>query len=380
MQKQVLPLSAITQAISEAIDIFFDSKIITIKAEVTDVKKYPQKKWCFLKFVEKQGANIATEIKGVFWNTGYGSIAKFEAATGQKFTDGLEVICDVLVKYHTRFGLSLEVIDIDIAHSVGQLELERQQTIDRLVKECPGVSIIEGTLYSINKNLPLPTVLKNIALLSPTNADGYRDFIQELQHNKYGYVYHLKEFNVQVQGDKATASMIKALKDILECNKKFDAIAIVRGGGSNTDFKPFDNYELCYLIATSKIPIFTGVGHDRNTSIADMVARQLKTPTKVANYFVEHNFTFEQKIDQLYQRLINAIHQKLNNYKHQLSYLEKTLDNFHPQKILNKGFAMLKQQDIIIEDVSEINAQTPLTIQTKNATIITTINKIDYHA
>lgn len=377
MHKQALPLSAVALAVSEAIDMYFDGQIITIKAEITDVKKYPQKKWCFLKFLEKNGQQIQTEMKGVFWNQGYGSIAKFEHQTGQKFQDGLEVICDVIVKFHPKFGLSLEVLDIDTAHTIGNLELERQKTINELVAKCPNVVEEDGILQTTNQSLRLPTVVQHIGLIAPPNSDGLRDFVKELKENRYGYFYHLEIFETQVQGDTAAKQLHHTLCHILQNYPHLQAIAIVRGGGSNTDFKPFDDYQVCATIAGAAIPIFTGIGHDRNTSIADLMAHQLKTPTKVANHFVEHNLNFETQLDQLFQRLQKTVHGKLSGLKAQLLYLDKTLEHFHPQKILQKGYAILKDtHDDIIEDARSLNNGDTLIIQTQKHLITTTINNI----
>lgn len=377
MQKQVLPLSAVTTAIADAIEVYFDRQVLTVKGEITDVKKYPQKKWCFLKLLEKQGDTIQTELKAVFWNTGYGSIARFEQQTGRKFTDGLEVICDVLVKYHPRFGLSLEILDIDTAHTIGNLELERQRTIQRLVAECSFVGSRDGELFTFNQSLQLPSVVKRLAVIAPPGSDGLRDFTKEIEENRYGYAFRLDILETQVQGDTAATQLQKAIGQVASHPQRYDALAIVRGGGSNTDFKPFDNYDVCEAIAGCPVPVFTGIGHDRNTSIADMMCRQLKTPTKVAHYFVEHNMQFEEKTDQLYQRLLLAVHRKISGLKQQLKYIDRTLEQLHPQKVLNKGYALIRKDTVIIEDVRELEQGDHIDIQTKQHVIKATIKKIE---
>lgn len=366
MNKQVIPLSAIADAIYDAIEVYFDRQILTVKAEITDVKKYPHKKWCFLKFLEKKDDTIVTEVKGVFWNNGYGTIAKFEQQTGQKFVDGLEVVCDVMVKYHPKFGLSLEVLDIDTAHTIGNIELEKQRTIDKLVNVSGHVVLeADGTLSSSNQQLQLPSVLKHIALIAPPNSDGLRDFLQEIRNNNYGYGFDITVLETQVQGDPAVGLLVKSIHKILNEYPHVQAIAIVRGGGSNTDFKPFDHYDVCASIAASPIPVFTGIGHDRNTSIADMVARQLKTPTKVAQHIVEHNRYFEEKIEQLYQKLMLAVHRKLSAFKEQLKYIDKSLEQLHPQNVLNKGYALVQQDERIITDFDQLKKGDKLQLETK---------------
>lgn len=377
MQKHILPLSAVTAAIADAIDVYFDRQVLTVKGEITDVKKYPQKKWCFLKLLEKQGDTIQTELKAVFWSTGYGSIARFEQQTGRKFTDGLEVICDVMVKYHPRFGLSLEILDIDTAHTIGNLELERQRTIERLIAESSFVSARDGELVTINQALQLPPVIKSIAVIAPPDSDGLRDFIKEITQNSYGYAFRLEILETQVQGDAASAQLLKAIRAVADHPGRYDALAIVRGGGSNTDFKPFDHYDVCEAIAACPVPVFTGIGHDRNTSIADMMGRQLKTPTKVASYFIEHNMRFEDKVEQLYQRLLLAVHRKISGLKEQLKYIDRTLEQLHPQKVLNKGYALLRQEGEIVEDITALRAHDTIDIQTRQHMIKAIIKNIE---
>ena len=328
-----------------------------IKAEITDVKKQPERKWCFLKFIEKDGNTVSTEIKGVFWSNSYFTIEKFEKATGQQLANGLEITCGVRVKFHKRFGLNLEVMDIDISFALGKAELERQQTLDRLVRENPtSVLLVDGQFITKNKRTLLPSVLQRIALITAPESDGQRDFIQELTHNTFGYAFKVTEFLTRIQGDTA-ADMIRCQLQLVEANaSKFDVVAIVRGGGSQTDFKPFDDYELARYVACFPIPIFTGIGHDRNTSITDLMARQYKTPTKVAATIVDHNFSFESDIANLKTRLGNKVNSRLERLRNNLDHLKRTLKAYSPATIMNKGYAVVLVGDEIVTDPSKISS------------------------
>ena len=180
---------------------------------------------------------------------------------------------------------------------LGSLELERQQTLERLLKENPKtIKLIDGIYRTFNNCLPLPKVIEKIALITAPNSDGQRDFLQETLKNKHGYSFTIKEFLTTIQGDNAHKLILEQLKLIEIEKQNFDVVAIVRGGGSTTDFRPFDDYELSKFVASFPIPICTGIGHDRNQSIVDLMVREQKTPTKVASLFVDINYEFENKL------------------------------------------------------------------------------------
>jgi exodeoxyribonuclease VII large subunit len=331
-----LQLTELVNIIQETVEDRFFGDSFWITAEITDVKKYDSKRWCFLKFIEKHGSQIASEIQGVFWPTGYMYILLFERLTGQTFKDGLEISCRVEVKFHQRYGLKLEVVEIDTSFALGKLEMERQLTLERLLRENPGISLIDDEYITFNKQLRLPAAVQRIALITAPNSDGQRDFINELRHNNYGYHFIVTEFLTQLQGDYAVTGMLDQLKKIYSRSPNFDVVVIVRGGGSQTDFKPFDNYDLARQIALFPIPVFTGIGHDRNTSIADLMARQLKTPTKVAAAIIDINFRFENDVQLLAERLEDAVDGLLLDKHQQLSRWQEKLSIIIPQKLAVK--------------------------------------------
>jgi exodeoxyribonuclease VII large subunit len=246
-----LRLSELVNEIDDAIQNRFAGETFWITAEITDVKKQTDKRWCFLKFIEKEGHLITAEIKGVFWANTFHNVEKFEKLSGQIFASGLEITCNVRVRFHKRYGIDLEVLEIDYTYSLGKLELEKQQTLDRLVKENPKIiRLVDGQYITSNKLIELPIVLQKIALLTAPNSDGQRDFKQEIENNQYGYAFSISEFLTQIQGDNSSKLIIQKLKLIEAEKENFDIVAIVRGGGSQTDFKPFDDYELSKYVAS----------------------------------------------------------------------------------------------------------------------------------
>ena len=324
-QNRKLQLSELTAIIQNSMEeIFFDESFWVV-AEVIDVKKYASKRWCFLKFVEKHRGQIAAEMQAVFWARGYAYIDLFERVTGQKFTDGMEVVCRVAVSFHPKFGLKLEVLEIDASYTLGKVEQDRLLTIERLKTEHSAiVKEIDGSFITYNNQLNVPVGIKKIALITAQNSDGERDFLHELRNNSYQYTFNVNIFYAQVQGNNAAKEINNQLKKIA-AKKDIDIVVIVRGGGSQTDLKAFDDYELAVTIAGFEIPVFTGIGHDRNISIADMMATPYKTPTKVAHAIVENNFNFENRLLKLEAQLSDNISDILFGYETKLANASKIL-------------------------------------------------------
>ena len=370
-----LKLSELIAEIDEAIHYRFTGETFWITAEITDVKKMPDKRWCFLKFIEKEGNFIIAEMKAVFWSHNYTFIEEFEKLTKQIFANGLEITCEVKIRFHARYGLDVEVLAIDHSYSVGKIILEKEKTLLRLITENPSiVQLIDGEYLTYNQQLELPLVMQKIALITAPNSDGQRDFVQEMQNNQYGYAFKIDIYATTVQGESAVANMLKELKQIHIIQQQYDAVAIVRGGGSQIDFAPFEDYELAKMVAGFPLPIFTGIGHDSNTSIVDMMARHLKTPTKVAANIVEHNFYFENEIMQLHDKMNLAIENKLYHAKMQLQQIKSTIKAYSPESILAKGYAIITKNNKIITNPAALNINDKIEIVLQSEKIKSIIN------
>lgn len=371
-----LRLSELVNEIDDAIQNRFAGETFWITAEITDVKKQTDKRWCFLKFIEKEGHLITSEIKGVFWANTFHNVEKFEKLSGQTFASGLEITCNVKVRFHKRYGIDLEVLEIDHTYSLGKLELEKQQTLDRLIKENPKlIRLIDGQYFTSNKLTELPIVLQRIALITAPNSDGQRDFKQEIEKNQYGYAFSVTEFLTQIQGDNSSKSIIQKLKLIEAEKENFDIVAIVRGGGSQTDFKPFDDYDLSKYVASFPLPILTGIGHDRNTSIVDLMARQHKTPTKVATNIVEHNYNFESEIMDFKERFFETAESMIDEAKNNLFQINRTVKAYNPTTILSKGYAIITSNNQIIINPKDIKPNSEIKTILKNELIHSTVTK-----
>jgi exodeoxyribonuclease VII large subunit len=374
---QSINLSQLLYKIDETLQSQFGYQTFWIKAEITDVKKYESKRWCFLKLIEKKDEQIIAEMKATAWTQGYVFIEQFERLTQQPFTNGLQIVCKVKVKYSIKYGLSFDLLEIDNSFALGQIELQKQATLKRLVDDSNGQIIKDDEQYfTPNKRLKLPIVIQKIALITAQNSDGQRDFKNELLNNNYGYAFQVDEYLCQIQGDNAHENIIKQFEQIFESNINYDCVAMVRGGGSETDFKPFEQYELAKLVAFYHIPVFTGIGHDRNTSIVDLMARQLKTPTKVAAHIVDHNFMFENNLLYQFNQIEQTIALKIDRAKQNLVNLKRLLQSLDPENVLKKGYALVKLNNKIVSNANQLKAGDELETYIKDTRIVSVVSEV----
>ena len=370
----ITKLSEIVTELDELIRGKFAGRTFWITAELSGVKKYPNKHWCFFDFVEKN-ENGETLMKGVSWARSYQNIELFESTTGMEFKSGIEITCKVCVSfYKARTYPQLEILEIDFAHAIGQLELEKQKTIKRLIAENKSIKYLpDGRYRTANNSLELPKVIQRIALITASNSDGQRDFKNVVQLNQYDYAFFIHEFLTVIQGNNASKLISEKLNQIEQGS--FDIVAIIRGGGSDTDFTAFNDYELSKLAATFPIPILTGIGHDRNTSIIDLMTRQHRTPTEVGKFIIDRNMNFEFEMQKLEERFFDALDTLIEDRKDTLQHFKQRVKNLHPTSILKKGFAIIKSNNKIITDPKDIKVKSELQTILKNEIIHSTVNK-----
>lgn len=251
---------------------------VWVSAEISEIK-VNYSGHCYLELVEKGGDNgvPTAQARAVVWRSHYPRISGyFEAETGQRLASGIRILVKVLVSYHELYGFSLQITDIDPSYTLGDMERQRQQTIAQLQQD--GV-------WDMNREATMPAVVQRIAIVSSANAAGYQDFCKELDKSPYRFTLTL--FDAFMQGAAAEESIIEALCSVAARMEDFDAVVLIRGGGSRSDLNCFNAYRLCAHVAQFPLPVVTGIGHDKDTSVADMVAHTaLKTPTAVAGWLV----------------------------------------------------------------------------------------------
>jgi len=249
---------------------------------------------CYLELIEKHPdeTNVSARVRAVIWNNRYRLVkSSFESITGERLREGLKILFRAKIEYHEVYGLSLIITDIDPAFTVGEMALRRRQILLKLE---------EDGVISMNRELELSPAPKRIAVISSKNAAGYNDFIKHLNSNIYGYVFHTALFDAVMQGQETEESIISALNRISEYAGLFDAVAIIRGGGSQSDLSWFDNYNIAYHITQFPLPVLTGIGHEKDLTVTDIVAfHALKTPTAVADYLIERMVSAESILEEL---------------------------------------------------------------------------------
>ena len=252
-----------------------------VVAEISEIKQN-YSGHCYLELIEKQDdeTSVKARIKAVIWSNRYNFISSFfENSTGQSLKEGLKILVKARVEYHQLYGLSLVISDIDPAFTLGEMAAKRLQIIKRLEQE--GV-------FGMNKELDIPLIPNRIAIISSRNAAGYSDFINHLKGNSYSYVFYTAMFDTVMQGSETEQSVISSLDRIVLNAHLFDLVVIIRGGGSQADLSWFDNYNIAYHITQFPLPVITGIGHDKDLSVADLVAcKSLKTPTAVADFIID---------------------------------------------------------------------------------------------
>jgi exodeoxyribonuclease VII large subunit len=250
-------------------------------AEISELKENSAGH-CYLELIEKHPDenNLRARARAIIWSNRYRFLKSFfENITGESLREGLKILVKIKVEYHEIYGLSLIISDIDPAFTVGDMAIKRHLIIKRLEEE--GV-------FSMNKELAFPYLPQRIAVISSGNAAGYSDFMKHLTGNIYGYVFYTALFSSAVQGEETESGILNAFDRIADNLHLFDVVVIIRGGGSQTDLSWFDNYNIAYHITQFPLPVLTGIGHDKDMSVTDMVANMaLKTPTAAADFIIE---------------------------------------------------------------------------------------------
>ena len=294
-----------------------------IKAELAGVRRSGNHVYFDLLELEK-GAKVA-QIRGTaFYGEGTAAITAFERETGQSFTNGIRIGARVGVNFHPVYGLSLTLYELDAQLTLGGIELQRKETLDRILRDYGRmISFRDGRFITPNKELPLPKVIQRIALVTSVGSDAYNDFRHCLVSNEFGYRFVVDDYHVQVQGYGAQASLTAALSRIRE-QAGYDAVVITRGGGAPADFLPFDDYSLAIQVATFPVPVITGIGHHTNQGICDFFAGvHTKTPTMAAQFILDRNLGFERRILELSGALRELSGQTLHTHRQQLEELRR---------------------------------------------------------
>lgn len=309
-------LSQVGNALRRAIDDAFPEAFLII-SEIASLK-IPKNGHCYITLVEKEGDKKKAEMSAVIWARDYARIGtEFKSVTGRQLDVGMSILFLCTVNYSELYGMSLYISQIDPNYTLGEMARRKKEIIEKLKRE---------GLLDLNKQLPMPLVPQRIAIISSDTAAGYRDLKSELDHNRYGYVFQCSFFQAFMQGEKTPSSIAAALKAIESEIERFDAVVIIRGGGSTVDLNSFDHYALGASISRFPLPVLTGIGHEENQTVADVVAHMsLKTPTKVAEVLINRVHDFEERITGACSSIGEQATNYLSEQSHRLKGLASSL-------------------------------------------------------
>lgn len=319
-------LSELTARLQRNIEASFGSHAFWVVADVTNHTYKASNNYHYFELVEKEplSSRIVAKIAGRAWGAGALRISNFEQATGQRFSNNVHVLVLVMVQYSPAFGLQLNLLDIDTSFTLGQFEKMRLATLEMLLERNPDFIQKVGDQYRTrNKEQVLKPVIQYIAVLSSDTSAGYQDFRHTLEHNPWNYRFKVDDYFTAVQGETNARNLVARLVEIYESGKPYDAVILIRGGGAQTDFLIFDNYDLSRAIAKFPIPVITGIGHQKNETICDLMANTaLKTPTKVAEFILANNRVFEERLIQAQKRIIIKTQQTFQLHQRRLATIK----------------------------------------------------------
>ncbi len=278
---------------------------VWIQAELSSVSE--RSPHCYLEFVQKseRGNTFIAKARGHVWGNRWAVLRRyFEQTTGQQLSAGMQVMVQVEVTFHEQYGFSLNVVDINPTYTLGDIARRRQEIMRRLEEE--GV-------VNLNKELELPRLVQRVAVISSEGAAGWGDFLNQLQNNAYGLAYEVRLFPAVMQGERVEQSVIDALDNIAAELERWDVVVIVRGGGATSDLTGFDNLRLAENVANFPLPIITGIGHERDDTVIDMISHtRVKTPTAAAEFIIQLGVEQLALLDALRQSLTESVLNRLH--------------------------------------------------------------------
>lgn len=329
----------IEDAISEHMDTTY-----WVKAEIMDMTI--RGGHCYMELADKNDSgSLSAKLRATCWSNIYTMLAAyFQEETGSRLQKGMQILIEVEVSYHTVYGLSLNIINIDPQYTVGGLAKERQRTIAQL--QADGVMDLQRSLY-------LPSLPLRIATISSAHAAGYEDFADQLRNS--GYRFRPQLFPAIMQGEHAADSIIDALGQIAMEEEQWDVVVIIRGGGATTDLNCFDDYRLCAHCAQFPLPILSGIGHTKDVSVLDMVAHlALKTPTAVAAYLVEQADRQLTLLTDWRRRLLQTAERQMMVRRHRLEVLRRTLELCSPERIYRQGYSLMRKDGKVVRSIHDL--------------------------
>ena len=393
MEQDYLELYELQQIIRDGVESAVPDSV-RVRAEVASIQQKGNGH-CYMELCQSDTRGPVAKVRAIIWRSQTAELlGKFAEATGAHLQPGVAVIFQVSVNYSELYGVSLIVEDIDVSSTLGEAELRRRRTLERLEKE---------GLLELQKELVLPEVPYSLAVISASDAAGYGDFRRHLLENEYGFAFDVTLYPAIMQGETAPASIIAALEkgagssgpallsrsgaaarmDVagLEAAAtsgaaRPDAILILRGGGSSLDLACFDDYDLCAAIARCPVPVCTAIGHDRDEHAADLVANiAVKTPTALADLFIDAVAAEDERISSFMNRLRLAFSFKLSALESAVDMLETRIKSANPRRLLERGYTLITNaKGTLLKRAADVSAGEEIRVLYPDGTLNCTVN------
>lgn len=341
---RVFSLTEVTNSIERTLNARYSSEF-WVKAEMLKLNYYTYSGHAFPDLVEKENGIIVTQMRAIIWSSDFKRINEKFTRAGVELTDGTTILFKASIKYNKFYGLSLRISDIDTSFSLGELEKERNASIERLKEE---------KIFELNKMTILPDLPKRLAVISVETGKGYQDFINIINsHDEFG-IFH-KLFPSLLQGDGAINTIINNLEKIEAVKDFFDAVLIIRGGGGDIGMACYNNFELCKAIATFPLPVITGIGHSTNLTVSEMVSYHNGiTPTDVADFIIKRFQNAMENLERMESMIKIKSNYRIEREKEQLDLMEKYINVLNPQNLLNKGYSITYLNGKVVKSVNDI--------------------------
>ena len=390
MEREFMDLFEFQTRLKKGVELLFPSRI-WLKAEISAVKARSGGH-CYLELSQSDSKGLVAKASAIIWSSKYRYIAPcFESVTGSPLSEGMTVLMEVQVNFSELYGFSLIVNDVDPEYSLGVKELEKQKTIERLTKE---------GLMDLQKELALPALPYRLAVISAEDAAGYRDFMRHIADNPYGFTLATELFPALMQGTDCPSSIVAAMDSVLDSGVQYDAVLILRGGGSKLDLACFDDYDLAAVIAQYPLPVLTAIGHDQDHHVCDMVAHEyVKTPTALADFILEmyenedarissyvtrirlafsnRILQMESSVDRMQHRIRSGYSMKLSLMESALQVLQTRICAADPRKIMERGYALaVDAQGVVLKGASGVNVGDAVSVMFADGTIDANVTSV----
>ena len=361
MEREYIDLLELQSQLREEMENSFPERV-WVRAEIASVQAKANGH-CYLDLSQSEDGRIVAKAKAVIWRSRAAALrAYFREATGGDLAAGMEVLLRVQVSYSELYGMSLTVDEIEPRFTLGAAEQQRRRTLEKL--EADG-------LLDKQQELEPALLPYRLAVISARDAAGFGDFRRHLTENAYGFVFEVELFEATMQGEDAPASIVDALERVECAPAPFDAVLILRGGGSVLDLACFDDYGLCFAIANCPVPVYTAIGHDRDFHVADRVAYEaVKTPTALADRFVEAFAAEDERISSYGNRLRMAFAARLAAMEQRLAALGDRIRGADPRNVLSRGYTLVTDaKGVVVKSARQLPAGTEFKLMFSDGTI-----------